>query len=247
MAAQSEPEIVLYDLASTKNTCFSPAVWRIRLMLNYKQIPYRTVFLELHDIEPALKGLGIAPNPDPAARIKYTVPVIHHLPSNTYLMDSVPISHFLQSAYPSPPLTLTSELGRTIETKGRETLGVGYQTSLTPREIHIFSPAAQAYFRRSREAWLGHPLEHLLSGDKEEQVWKSLEAGPLPEYDELLRTNAADGPFVLGKTPSITDFFIVGSLEMARAIDERVFEKLVAYPGCRAIYDACQPYMQKRD
>ena len=57
MAAQIEPKIVLYDLACTKNVCFSPVVWRIRLMLNYKQIPYRTIFLEFPDIEPVLKGL----------------------------------------------------------------------------------------------------------------------------------------------------------------------------------------------
>lgn len=57
MATQAEPEIVLYDLACTKNVCFSPAVWRIRLMLNYKRIPYRTVFLEFPDIAPTLEGL----------------------------------------------------------------------------------------------------------------------------------------------------------------------------------------------
>jgi hypothetical protein len=57
MAAQTEPEIVLYDLACAKNVCFSPVVWRIRLMLNYKQIHYRTIFLEFPDIEPTLKEL----------------------------------------------------------------------------------------------------------------------------------------------------------------------------------------------
>lgn len=57
MAAQSEPNIILYDLASTKSLCFSPIVWRIRLMLNYKQISYTTVFLEFPDIEPTLKEL----------------------------------------------------------------------------------------------------------------------------------------------------------------------------------------------
>ena len=55
-------EIVLYDLASTQNVCFSPIVWRIRLILNYKQIPYRTVFLELPDIEPTLKALYAFPS-----------------------------------------------------------------------------------------------------------------------------------------------------------------------------------------
>jgi hypothetical protein len=57
--AEPEPEIVLYDLACIKNVCFSPVVWRIRLMLNYKRIPYRTVFLEFPDIEPTLKGLWV--------------------------------------------------------------------------------------------------------------------------------------------------------------------------------------------
>lgn len=57
MASPPEPEIVLYDLACTKNVCFSPVVWRIRLMLNYKRIPYRTIFLEFPDIEPTLKAL----------------------------------------------------------------------------------------------------------------------------------------------------------------------------------------------
>jgi len=57
MAAKTEPEIVLYDLACTKNVCFSPTVWRIRLMLNYKHIPYKTIFLEFPDIEPTLKEL----------------------------------------------------------------------------------------------------------------------------------------------------------------------------------------------
>lgn len=57
MASHTEPEIVVYDLACTKNVCFSPVVWRIRLMLNYKQVPYKTVFLEFPDIEPTLKEL----------------------------------------------------------------------------------------------------------------------------------------------------------------------------------------------
>jgi len=53
----TEPEIILYDLACTKNICFSPVVWRIRLMLNYKKIQYKTIFLEFPDIEPTLKPL----------------------------------------------------------------------------------------------------------------------------------------------------------------------------------------------
>lgn len=58
------PEITLYDLACAKQEPFSPVVWRIRLMLNYKQIPYRTIFLEFQDIEPTLKALYVCTNND---------------------------------------------------------------------------------------------------------------------------------------------------------------------------------------
>lgn len=57
MATKTSPEIILYDLACEKNECFSPVVWRIRLILNYKRIPYKTVFLEFPDIAPTLQKL----------------------------------------------------------------------------------------------------------------------------------------------------------------------------------------------
>lgn len=57
MSAISEPQVILYDLACTKHVCFLPGVWRTRLMLSYKKIPYKTVFLDYPDIEPTLNGL----------------------------------------------------------------------------------------------------------------------------------------------------------------------------------------------
>lgn len=57
MTTQQEPEIILYDLACIKDVCFSPSVWPIRQMLNYKRVAYKTVFLEFPDIEPTLKAL----------------------------------------------------------------------------------------------------------------------------------------------------------------------------------------------
>lgn len=57
MATQTTPEIVLFDLACTNNICFSPVVWCTRLMLNYKNISYRTIFVEFPDIEPTLREL----------------------------------------------------------------------------------------------------------------------------------------------------------------------------------------------
>ncbi|KAK7888444.1 hypothetical protein LTR67_008790 [Exophiala xenobiotica] len=241
MATETAPEIVLYDLACTKHVCFSPVVWRIRLMLNYKRIPYRTIFLEFPDIEHTLKGLGLE-----SASGKYTVPAIEHVPSRTYMMDSAPIAQFLESTYPDPPVPLTSELGSEIEAKARAVGGPAFRMSILPREIGILSPRAQEYFRRTREAMLGHRLEDLLDPDKEEQLWNAAAEG-MRAVGELMRTNKADGPFVLGARPSYTDFFITGSLESARVVDERVFQRNVKYPGYKEIYEACLPYMEKKD
>ncbi|CAI7570898.1 unnamed protein product [Penicillium palitans] len=242
MATQPEPNIVLYDLACTKHVSFSPVVWRIRLMLNYKNIPYKTIFLEFPDIEPTLRNLGLVPG----EASKYTVPAIQHVPTNTYIMDSLPIAQFLESTYPDPPVPLTSDLGREIETKARGVLGKAIYSSVMPREINILSPRSQEYFRRTREAALGHRLEDLLDGDKEERVWEGV-SDAMRAIGELMRTNKADGPFVLGARPSYTDFFIAGSLQSVRVIDEGVCQRMIKYPGYGEVYEACLPYLERKD
>jgi len=177
--------------------------------------------------------------------LKYTVPAIQHVPTNTYMMDSAPIAQFLESTYPDPPVPLTSELGREIEAKARSVAGTAFRTSVMPREIGILSPRAQEYFRRAREAELGHRLEDLLDPDKEEQSWNAVGEG-MRAVSELMQTHKADGPFVLGARPSYTDFFIAGSLQCARVVDEGVFQRNIKYPGFEEIYKACLPYMEKK-
>ncbi|OQO02540.1 hypothetical protein B0A48_12067 [Cryoendolithus antarcticus] len=239
-----EPEIVLYDLACIDGECFSPVVWRIRLMLNYKQIPLRTVFVEFPDIEPTLKALGISPA---VGEKKYSVPAIHHLPSDKYIMDSDLISKFLESTYPKPSLQLSSVLGAEIEAQGRAVLGLVLSITVPPREIDHLSPRAAEYFRRTREARWGRTLESLIEGDNEEQAWIAAKEG-MKEQDKLIKTNRAEGPFVLGAKPSYTDFFIAGVMQSTRIVHEASFRRhMTEVEGTQAIYEACLPWMVKRD
>ncbi|KAM6481068.1 hypothetical protein HDV62DRAFT_364818 [Trichoderma sp. SZMC 28011] len=242
--ADSEPQIILYDLACIKDVCFSPVVWRIRLLLNYKRIPYKTVFLEMPDIEPTLKGLSVPPHDPASSNFNYTVPTIHHLPTDKYIMDSKPISEFLESTYPDPSVPLTSELGTEIEAKVRSLVAPTFYRSAMPREVHILSPRAQEYFRRTREGRFGKTLEELLAG--EEERWQAVDADRRA-VGELMRTNKALGPFILGARPSYSDFFIAGSLQSVKVIDEGVFQRSVQCPGYKDIYEACLPYMEKKD
>lgn len=161
-------------------------------------------------------------------------------------MDSVPIAIFLQSKYPDPPVTLTSELGREIQAKARSVAGAVFRMSVMPREIKILSPRAQEYFRRSCETALGHRLEDLLDPKKEEEAWSAVEDG-LRAVGQLMLTNKEEGPFVLGAQPSIADFFIAGNLQCSRVVDEEVFQRNIKIPGFKEIYEACLPYMEKKD
>lgn len=176
----------------------------------------------------------------------YSVPAIQHVPTNTYMMDSTRIAQFLESTYPDPPVSLTSELGREIEAKARATAGRAFHTSVVPREIRILLPRSQEYYRSKHEASLGHRLEDLLSPGREEESWNAVDEG-IRAVGELMQTNKADGPFVLGAQPSFTDFFIAGSLQSVSNVDEGVFQKIIAYPGFKNIYEACLPYMEKKD
>ncbi|KAK5656732.1 hypothetical protein OQA88_4280 [Cercophora sp. LCS_1] len=240
MAAQTEPEFILYDLACTKNECFSPAVWKIRMLLNHKQIPYKTVFLEFPDIAPTLSGFGISLAP---GQSKYTVPAIHHLPTSTYLMDSTPIAAFIHSLHPLPPINLASDFGTEILAEMRTAAGPAWRISVTPREVGILSPRAEEYFRQTREPVMG-PLEALLDGDKEERAWQEADKGLKAVGDKMRREG---GPFVLGREVSLTDFSIAGHVQLARVVDEKIYERLVGYEGFRGIYEACGRWMERKD
>jgi glutathione S-transferase len=247
MTDSKQPEIILYDLACTKNVCFSPVVWKIRLMLNYKKVPYNTVFLEFPDIAPTLEDFGLASHPPGSgSHANYTVPVIKHVPTGTYHMDSPAIVKFLETTYPNPPLPLTSELGQEIETKARSAIGPAFRISITPREHLILSPRSQEYFRAKSETLLGCKLEDLMNEEKEEKAWEGVKE-KMKELSGLVMTNKEQGPFILGDCPSYTDFFIAASLQSARTVDESVFQRCVAHPGFKMIYEACLPWMDKRD
>lgn len=163
-----------------------------------------------------------------------------------YVMESGAIAEYLESTYPEPAIPLTSELGQEIEAKARAAGGAAFLRSVMPREMNILSPRAQEYYRRTREAFLGHRLEDLLDPEKEEETWTAADEG-MRGVSELMQTNKAEGPFVLGARPSYTDFFIAGNLQSARMVHEEVFQRHMKYPGFKAIYEACLPYMEKRD
>lgn len=160
-------------------------------------------------------------------------------------MGSGTISEFLEKAYPAKPVILKSDLGTKIELDARSAAGIPFTHSVTPREREILSPQSAEYFQRTREAALGVRLDDMLGAD-EEASWDSAHDG-LTAVSALMLTNSSDGPFILGARPSYSDFTIAGILQCSREVDERVWERMVRYPGFARVYEGCEPFMEKRD
>ncbi|KZP02399.1 hypothetical protein FIBSPDRAFT_808778, partial [Athelia psychrophila] len=65
--------ITLYDIPSRNSSkAWSPNLWKARLALNIKGLPYRTVWVEYPDIEQLCKKIGAAKTNSAAA--PYTLP-----------------------------------------------------------------------------------------------------------------------------------------------------------------------------
>lgn len=186
---------------------------------------------------------GLAPN---AQGRKYTVPAIYHRPTDKYVMDSMTIAKFLEETYPNPPVSLQSS-GEDQNHEDAQATALVLRSSLTPREVKILSPRAAAYFRTTREATLGHPLEDLLpSPEKEDEAWAAVEE-KMASNAERTRKKNADGPFTAGSTPSFEDLSSAGIMQCTRVIDEGIFRRLYRFPGYREIYDACEPWLKRQD
>jgi len=81
----------------------------LRYVLNFKGIPYKTIWLEITDIEPAMRRIGAPPTgTKPDGSPLYTVPVIvdhsRRSPSGGPIVvsESFLIAEYLDEAYPSP-------------------------------------------------------------------------------------------------------------------------------------------------
>ncbi|KAH9475896.1 Glutathione S-transferase-like protein ustS [Psilocybe cubensis] len=100
-------DIILYDIRTALSVPTSPNTWKVRLVLNYKKLQYRTEWCSTTAIEATCKPLGIPPTGiKPDGTPHFTLPAIIDRtdPSHPiYLSDSLPIIEYLENTYPSAP------------------------------------------------------------------------------------------------------------------------------------------------
>ncbi|KDQ50540.1 hypothetical protein JAAARDRAFT_141818 [Jaapia argillacea MUCL 33604] len=211
--------ITFYDIpaASIKGGAWSPNTWKVRLALNIKGIPYKTIWLEYPEIEPTLLKLGAKPTDTKVdGRPHYTLPVIHDPSTNAIVSDSYAIAEYLDAQYPdTTPLF----------PKGSAALQAGFirafqdvalsnvRVILLPVTHGRLNPISQDYFRRTREANFGKKLEEFCPEGKErEETWELVRRGWSLVDGWFKKNRDGEDGFVTGREVTFVDVFIVSSL-----------------------------------
>jgi len=214
-------EIVLVDLPSKGDNPhgWSLNPWKARAALNYKNLPYKTEWVEYPDLASTLSSRGVPKNDGSAAYTDYSAPAAL-LPDGRWVMDSRKIAEKLEILQPMPPLHM--DRGDVIDKTQAAVLEVfGHlRPEVMPRIPPTFlNPRSAEYFEETRSKRFGvSSLAELAKSDQSgDQAWKNAEPS-VKKLAEILKEKP--GNYVLGEEISFSDFVIGGLFHMLKLLDK---------------------------
>ncbi|KIJ22629.1 hypothetical protein M422DRAFT_276913, partial [Sphaerobolus stellatus SS14] len=166
----SEPKITLFDFPSPvcKPQAWNPNTWKARIVLNYKQIPYKTVWVSHLDVEQTLikaggEGKATSTRADDPSKPLYTLPALldESGPQPVVVIDSLKITEYLDEKFPERPVI--PKKGRAFEYMFEQfflaTVASHISLPILPFAYDILEEKNKPYFKRTREARLGKKME----------------------------------------------------------------------------------------
>lgn len=182
--------------------------------LNFKGLPYKTVWVEFPDIEAVAKEIGAKAIYESDGAPLYTLPMLFDHTANVAVTDSWNIAKYLDDKYPETDACLPREtvalqkaFQMTVESKLQWNVLL-YTVMQTHSQMN---PRSGEYWRRTREKMFGKKLEEVgpEGSEARELAWKNI-LDLLSEVDLWMRDNEQGTVFVCGKEPTFADF-VVGS------------------------------------
>ncbi|TFK20331.1 hypothetical protein FA15DRAFT_673589 [Coprinopsis marcescibilis] len=217
-----ETMITLFDMASTMpRQAFSAAAWKTRYALNFKNLQFKTHWLEPVEIQAFLKQLGARPTMHANDTAIYTIPVIYDPKTKRCVSESFDIAEYLDETYPHEPKLMQSGVKDFDHAFSKEMFTL--YPFVIPPSIKIVREPSKAYFRATREAFLQKPLEDAIpKGEERATEWAKLKkaftgfAGWSDDKVDNSREpgSESDGKnkWVLGNTPSYADLIVSAHL-----------------------------------
>ncbi|KDQ17833.1 hypothetical protein BOTBODRAFT_105044 [Botryobasidium botryosum FD-172 SS1] len=268
MAASESNPIIFYDIKSAAESpgakAWSPNTWKVRTALNYKRLPYRTIYLPYPEIAPTLRGLGLQPLEGQVGWRAFTLPVIiDPTPSGPpkIIRDSAAIAQYLDATYPDHERPLYPGGSHALQAlfchHFHTRIYPILQLLIVPLTPSILDEGSIEYFHRTRsEAW-GKPFaEHRPRGADLDKTWESLkeEFGVL---DSLLQKNevgrgGVGGDYVMGDKFSFADcvlvacFVWIDKIMAKQDVEENGWERIKGWHNGRweRLWEKSEEYMQ---
>ncbi|CAG9986548.1 unnamed protein product [Clonostachys byssicola] len=234
--------ILLYDIPTKDpQRCWSFNLWKTRLLLNFKGLDYTTQWVEYPDIRPLLEKH--LPGEE-----EYTLPTIHLLKDDTYIMDSLKIARHIEAIHPEPPLYLDSPL---IDQLWQHLRGV--LIAIQPIHIHLIatrllSEKSTPYFFETREKDIGKSTAEWYR-EHEGTAWEK----STPHFSAITALlKETDGPFFMGGVVSYVDFIWAAVLLFFKTLGDDVFANVLKASGddgesFKALLEAVQPWSARND
>ncbi|EMD40020.1 CsMn06 [Gelatoporia subvermispora B] len=209
--------IQFYDIPgnATPDKAWSPNTWKTRYTLNFKGIPYKTIWVEYPDIASVCKEIGAEPTSIRPDGPYYTLPVIHDPSTGKTISDSAAIARYLDKTYPDTPVVIppeTDALHAAFNFAFSEAIVRALAPIMLPATNAQLNPRSEEFFRRTREESAGGvKLEDWAppGSEKRAKAWEKIRAG----FGQIAKWLSADGNdklLFLGDKVSYADITIVG-------------------------------------
>ncbi|KAI0675750.1 hypothetical protein C8Q78DRAFT_964604 [Trametes maxima] len=212
--------IVFYDIPGKINA-WSPNTWKTRYVLNYKRIPYHTVWTEYPDIEALCKKIGALPTgKKPDSTPLYTLPAIYDPNTQTGLAESSVIARYLDRTYPDTPAVIPPETDA-LHAAFEHAFGAVLYAHLSPimaaHTVANLHPLSEGFFRPAREAVFGKLEEMAPPGPKREEHWNGIREG-MGTVAQWLDAEGTGKAFFLGDRIAFADVTVASWLLWIRVL-----------------------------
>ncbi|KAI0746799.1 hypothetical protein C8Q80DRAFT_1105261 [Daedaleopsis nitida] len=246
----SSSSITLYDIRSTIPQPWAPNIWRVRFILNYKRLPYRTVWIEFSDVEATLRSLGARPTYKPDGRPVYSLPVIvdpfRSRNAPVVLSDADVIADYLEATYPARPIFPDGS-------RALQALFVYYVQDIFVKPLlPILVPLTHQRLPERSQAHFRHPAGPMpppggLVGPQREQAWVAVKE-QFNHLAGILDKNSfgGDGVVAMGREVTYADFALCSVLIWVEKVSPHdCWARIREWNGGRwaRLYARCKEHM----
>ncbi|KAK0457976.1 uncharacterized protein EV420DRAFT_404040 [Desarmillaria tabescens] len=218
--------ITLYDIPSkAADSPGTMTTWRTRYCLNLKNLPYKTVYVEVPDIEALAKKIGAAPTGLQLDGVspRYTVPIIQDRSTGVVISNSPDIAAYLDKTYPSVGPVLIPAGTMALQLAFTDAVAEALEHLRVPLfYVNMVSKMNERTTACMREKLSGIYTLEASKGEEREKMWAMTKRN-LGKMDKWLE--GSEGDFVMGKEPCFADTVIGAFLWLIRSVVGRESEE----------------------